>query len=95
MICGNNGQGKTNLLEAIWLLTGGKSFGAARIQSWCGGANPLPWLERPQLVEIKAVQVEKRRLNEFSLFAFSSVNRLRGVRNECRVSREAGFEVTC
>ena len=26
VICGNNGQGKTNLLEAIWLLTGGKSF---------------------------------------------------------------------
>ena len=25
VICGNNGQGKTNLLEAIWLLTGGKS----------------------------------------------------------------------
>jgi DNA replication and repair protein RecF len=26
VICGNNGQGKTNLLESIWLLTGGKSF---------------------------------------------------------------------
>ena len=26
VICGDNGQGKTNLLEAIWLLTGGKSF---------------------------------------------------------------------
>ena len=26
VICGNNGQGKTHLLEAIWLLTGGKSF---------------------------------------------------------------------
>ncbi len=26
VICGNNGQGKTNMLEAIWLLTGGKSF---------------------------------------------------------------------
>ena len=26
VICGNNGQGKTNLLEAIWLLTGGKSW---------------------------------------------------------------------
>lgn len=26
VICGNNAQGKTNLLEAIWLLTGGKSF---------------------------------------------------------------------
>ncbi len=26
VISGENGQGKTNLLEAIWLLTGGKSF---------------------------------------------------------------------
>ena len=26
VICGNNGQGKTNLHVAIWLLTGGKSF---------------------------------------------------------------------
>jgi DNA replication and repair protein RecF len=26
VICGQNGQGKTNLLEAVWLLTGGKSF---------------------------------------------------------------------
>ncbi len=26
VICGNNGQGKTNLLESIWLLSGGKSF---------------------------------------------------------------------
>ena len=25
VLCGPNGQGKTNLLEAIWLLTGGKS----------------------------------------------------------------------
>ena len=24
VICGKNGQGKTNLLEAVWLLTGGK-----------------------------------------------------------------------
>ncbi len=30
VICGNNGQGKTNLLEAIWLLTGGKSFRGSR-----------------------------------------------------------------
>ena len=33
VICGNNGQGKTNLLEAVWLLTGGKSFRAARTAS--------------------------------------------------------------
>ena len=26
VIFGENAQGKTNLLEAIWLLTGGKSF---------------------------------------------------------------------
>lgn len=26
VICGPNGQGKTNLLEAMWLLTGSKSF---------------------------------------------------------------------
>ena len=30
VICGRNGQGKTNLLEAIWLLTGGKSFRGAK-----------------------------------------------------------------
>ena len=30
VLCGANGQGKTNLLEAIWLLTGGKSFRGAR-----------------------------------------------------------------
>ncbi|MEG2923038.1 MAG: AAA family ATPase [Oscillospiraceae bacterium] len=26
VICGKNGQGKTNMLESIWLLTGAKSF---------------------------------------------------------------------
>lgn len=26
VICGRNGQGKTNLLEAVWLMTGSKSF---------------------------------------------------------------------
>ena len=26
VICGENGQGKTNLLEGLWLLTGAKSF---------------------------------------------------------------------
>lgn len=30
VLCGPNGQGKTNLLEAIWLLTGGKSFRTGR-----------------------------------------------------------------
>lgn len=30
VICGENGHGKTNLLEAIWLLTGAKSFRGAK-----------------------------------------------------------------
>lgn len=32
MICGDNAQGKTNLLEAVWLFTGGRSFRGARDQ---------------------------------------------------------------
>jgi DNA replication and repair protein RecF len=30
IICGNNAQGKTNLLEAIWIATGGRSFRRAK-----------------------------------------------------------------
>ena len=30
VLCGPNGQGKTNLLEAVWMLTGAKSFRAAK-----------------------------------------------------------------
>ena len=30
VICGKNGQGKTNLLESVWLCTGGKSFRGAK-----------------------------------------------------------------
>ena len=30
VLCGENGQGKTNLLEAVWMLTGAKSFRAAK-----------------------------------------------------------------
>ncbi|MEG1774754.1 MAG: AAA family ATPase, partial [Oscillospiraceae bacterium] len=30
VICGENGQGKTNLLEGIWMFTGGRSFRGAK-----------------------------------------------------------------
>lgn len=30
VLCGKNGQGKTNLLEGVWLLTGSKSFRGAK-----------------------------------------------------------------
>lgn len=36
LIYGNNGQGKTNLIEAIWLFTGAKSFRPVRENGLCG-----------------------------------------------------------
>ena len=30
VICGSNAQGKTNLLEGLWLFTGGRSFRGAK-----------------------------------------------------------------
>ena len=48
----------------------GYAQSSARVSTLMRNIEASPWLERPQLVEIKAVQVEKRRLNEFRLFAF-------------------------
>ncbi len=41
----------------------------ARVSTLMRNIEASLWLEKPQLVEIKAVQVDKRRLNEFSLNA--------------------------
>ena len=48
----------------------GYAQSSARVSTLMRNIEASPWLEKPQLVEIKAVMVEKRRLNEFSLFAF-------------------------
>lgn len=47
----------------------GYAQSSARVSTLMRNIEASPWLEKPQLVEIKAVMVEKRRLNEFSLFA--------------------------
>lgn len=39
----------------------------ARVSTLMRNLDSSPWLERPQLLEIKAVVVDKRRLNEFNL----------------------------
>jgi type IV pilus assembly protein PilN len=65
----------------------GYAQSSARVSTLMRNIEASPWLERPQLVEIKAVQVEKRRLNEFSLFAFLKRESPEG--GKCRVSREA------
>ena len=36
VFCGRNAQGKTNLIEAIWLCTGCKSFRLARDRNFIG-----------------------------------------------------------
>lgn len=41
----------------------------ARVSTLMRNIEASPWLEKPVLVEIKAVTVDKRRLNEFSLNA--------------------------
>lgn len=45
VICGENGQGKTNLLEAVWLLTGSKSFRGAKDAELIGQHAPLARLQ--------------------------------------------------
>ena len=45
VLCGNNGQGKTNLLEAIWLLTGGKSFRGGKDAELVRRGEPFAVLE--------------------------------------------------
>ena len=39
----------------------------ARVSTLMRNLDASPWLERPELLEIKAVAVDKRRLNEFSM----------------------------
>lgn len=39
----------------------------ARVSSLMRNLDASPWLEKPELIEVKAVMVDKRRLNEFSL----------------------------
>lgn len=42
---------------------------SARVSTLMRNIEASPWLDKPQLIEIKSVLVEKRRLNEFSLSA--------------------------
>lgn len=48
----------------------GYAQSGARVSTLMRNIESSPWLEKPQLIEIKAVVVDKRRLNEFSLVAF-------------------------
>ncbi|HCZ14332.1 MAG TPA: PilN domain-containing protein [Accumulibacter sp.] len=47
----------------------GYAQSSARVSTLMRNIEASPWLEKPQLIEIKAVMVDKRRLNEFSMNA--------------------------
>lgn len=47
----------------------GYAQSSARVSTLMRNIEASPWLEKPQLVEIKAVVVDNRRLNEFNLNA--------------------------
>ena len=47
----------------------GYAQSSARVSTLMRNIEASPWLEKPELIEIKAVMMDKRRLNEFSLNA--------------------------
>ncbi|MER2518785.1 MAG: PilN domain-containing protein [Candidatus Accumulibacter phosphatis] len=47
----------------------GYAQSSARVSTLMRNIEASPWLEKPRLIEIKAVLVDKRRLNEFSMNA--------------------------
>lgn len=48
----------------------GYAQSSARVSSLMRNLDDSPWMERPELLEVKALMVDKRRLNEFSLNIF-------------------------
>lgn len=49
---------------------GGYAQSNARVSTLMRNIEASPWLEKPQLIEIKAIILDKRRLNEFSMNVF-------------------------
>lgn len=56
--------------EGARVSLGGYAQSNARVSTLMRNFDASPWLEKPQLVEIKAVTVDKRRLNEFTMNVF-------------------------
>ncbi|MEI7428919.1 MAG: PilN domain-containing protein [Betaproteobacteria bacterium] len=56
--------------EGVKISLSGYAQSNARVSALMRNIEASPWLEKPQLIEIKAVMVDKRRLNEFNMNAF-------------------------
>jgi len=55
--------------DGVKISLNGYAQSNARVSTLMRNIEASPWLEKPQLVEIKAVIVDKRRLNEFNMNA--------------------------
>ena len=55
--------------DGVKISLSGYAQSNARVSTLMRNIEASPWLEKPQLVEIKAVTIDKRRLNEFNLNA--------------------------
>lgn len=55
--------------DGVRISLSGYAQSNARVSTLMRNIESSPWLEKPQLIEIKAVTVDKRRLNEFNLNA--------------------------
>ena len=55
--------------DGVRIFMTGYAKSNARVSTLMRNIEASPWLEKPQLIEIKAVMVDKRRLNEFNMSA--------------------------
>jgi len=55
--------------DGVKISLGGIAQSNARVSTLMRNIEASPWLEKPQLIEIKAVMLDKRRLNEFNMNA--------------------------
>ena len=53
--------------DGVKIILSGYAQSNARVSTLMRNIEASPWLEKPQLIEIKAVTLDKRRLNEFSM----------------------------
>ncbi|MBS1226767.1 MAG: Fimbrial assembly family protein [Proteobacteria bacterium] len=53
--------------DGVKVSLNGYAQSSARVSTLMRNIEASPWLEKPQLIEIKAVTLDKRRLNEFSM----------------------------
>ena len=56
--------------DGVKIVLSGYAQSNARVSTLMRNIEASPWLEKPELIEIKAVMVEKRRRNEFNMTAY-------------------------